>query len=382
MIQNRDFIVFSDDWGRYPFSCQHIMQKFLPNNRLLWVNTIGMRNPTLSFRDLKRSVEKLGSWLSKDASSNETLPQNLHIVNPHMLPFSNIAAVRRFNKSSVVRSVSERASALGFSNPIVVTTLPITADYIGALNEKLSIYYCVDDYAEMPGNNPGLMQQLEQKLLQKVDVVCASAASLVEKTSTEKHQPLLLAHGVDTEHFCCQNLDDDTRSTHTPTIGFFGAISPWLDLELLEQLAAKRSDWRFVLIGPADADISRLQQLPNVVFPGKTDYAELPGAAAEFDVALIPFKVNTLTLSVNPLKMMEYLALGLPVVSTPLPEVEKHSDLVFMAKDAAEFEQQIEQALANDSEALRRQRIDRAGQYSWRAVAERFSAFIEEHSTL
>jgi hypothetical protein len=107
MIKNHDFIVFSDDWGRHPFSCMHIMKRFLPFNRILWVNTVGMRLPKLTFYDLRRSIEKIGSWFGR-STSREELPANLTVISPVMIPFNNLAGVRKLNRMSVIRAVKKR----------------------------------------------------------------------------------------------------------------------------------------------------------------------------------------------------------------------------------------------------------------------------------
>ena len=89
-------------------------------------------------------------------------------------------------------------------------------------------------------------------------------------------------------------------------------------------MAKKRADWHFVLIGDADSsiDLSRYRAMPNMHFLGRKPYSDLPAYCQHFDVGLIPFKVNELTYAVNPIKLREYLSAGLPVVSTPMPEVQ------------------------------------------------------------
>jgi glycosyltransferase involved in cell wall biosynthesis len=110
---------------------------------------------------------------------------------------------------------------------------------------------------------------------------------------------------------------------------------------------------------------------------GKISYQELPEYAASFDVALIPFLVNELTISVNPLKLMEYLACGLPVISTRLPEVVRYAELVYLADSPEEFARAISRAFSEDSPAVRLMRRETARSKSWDAVAESMSGAIE-----
>ena len=375
MITGLDFIVFSDDWGRHPFSCQHIMSRFLPGNRILWVNTLGMRNPSLTMYDLRRSIEKIRGWFSPKKSIVSNLPENLTVIRPVVTPYNNIKPVRARNRRSVVGAVRTAMSVLGMENPVVITTLPNSVDYLGAFNEVASVYYIVDDFTEWPGLDHVFVRQMEDELLAKVDLVCASADELCRKKTRQGTAPFLLPHGVEYEHFATVTSDAEKYfpGINRPIVGFFGAISPWLDLDLIYDLVIMKPEWSFVFIGPVDADIDRLRCLPNFFLPGKIPYQQLPAYAASFDVALIPFLVNELTVSVNPLKLMEYLACGLPVVSTPLPEVAKYGSDIYLAETAEGFATSIEQALKDNSEMLRHRRRGIAKGKSWDAVASFFS---------
>jgi hypothetical protein len=136
MVRNFDFIVFSDEWGRHPFSCMHIMKYFLPCNRILWVNTVGMRRPKFTLYDLRRSIEKISSWVGR-STSRETLPNNLRVISPVMVPYNNIRIIRAFNRRSVIKNVKREMDRLQIRNPILLTTLPTAVDYLGAFDEAV-----------------------------------------------------------------------------------------------------------------------------------------------------------------------------------------------------------------------------------------------------
>jgi glycosyltransferase involved in cell wall biosynthesis len=129
-------------------------------------------------------------------------------------------------------------------------------------------------------------------------------------------------------------------------IGFFGLVADWVDLEVVRHLASSRPQWSLLLIGEVQTDTSALRELSNVHFLGRRSYESLPAYCKAFDVAILPFVVNELTVASNPLKLREYLAAGLPVVATPLPEVLKLSALVRLATTPAEFLNQIEDLLS------------------------------------
>ncbi|NVN97973.1 MAG: glycosyltransferase [Geobacteraceae bacterium] len=375
MLSNFEIIVFSDELDRHPFSCQHIMEHFFATNRVLWVTPTGMRNPKLSLYDLRRALEKLGTWFSpKPVKPGRCRCEQ---ITPPALPGNDNAIIRAINNAIVKSQLKQRLRS--GAKRLVITTLPFIAEYVDAFDADLIVYYIVDDYMKFPGINHDYIDALEKKLLQRADLLIASAEALCQLKQGAA-RPVLIPHGVDDKHFTsCGTgpIPVELAWIKKPLIGFFGAISPWLDFELIETMASRKKDWNFVFIGPVDADVTRLRQLGNIHFVGKVNYTELPQYAHQFDVGIIPFLINDLTISVNPLKLLEYFACGLPVVSTPLPEVCKFDGDAYIAVDAESFIRCIEEALECTSE--KRVRLGQiAAENSWRAVAERFSAVIEE----
>ncbi len=142
-------------------------------------------------------------------------------------------------------------------------------------------------------------------------------------------------------------------------------------------MAHNHPGWSFVFIGPSQLPCSFLPEASNIHFLGPISYEELPLHAHHFDVALIPFKINALTLSVNPLKLMEYFSLGLPVVSTPLPEVIKYQDRVFIASDPKTFGDAIQKALEENDQNARLSRQKIAESHSWEKKSLKLRSWIE-----
>lgn len=382
ILTNTDFIVFSDDWGRHPFSCQHIMKHFLPGNRLLWVNTIGMRTPRLSLYDIKRSFEKVASWIRPNASASpEPLPHNLRILSPVMIPYNTISAVRFFNRESVVRSVQKAMRDWGFTKPVLLTTQPLASDYVGRFGERLVVYYCVDDFTVWPGmNQPELVRGMEDSLLARSDLVTAVSDSLCASRSNGRTPTRLLTHGVDVEHFrqAAQPLPrpEALRGLGGPIIGFFGLIDSHFDRELTAALLDARPGWQIVCIGTRRIDLGELEKRPNFHWLPPVPYAELPSYAAAFDVAVIPYKVNEHTQTASPLKLREYIATGKPVVTTPMADVFRFQNHIAIAGTDREFIAAIEKALASPP-VPEAQEQALAGE-SWKDKAALLSSWIEE----
>jgi glycosyltransferase involved in cell wall biosynthesis len=367
MIKNRDFIVFSDDWGRHPFSCMHIMKRFLPYNRILWVNTVGMRLPKLTFYDLRRSIEKIGSWFGR-STSREELPANLTVISPVMIPFNNLSSIRRFNRMSVVRAVKKGMTRLGIKQPLLLTTLPTANDYLGVFDEVVDIYYCVDEYSRWPGAVKEMLERMESDLIRKVDLIVTTSEELQRANRSETCPTYLL-----TKDLVPHPLFDTLSK---PVIGYFGLIDGHVDLGLLEFLMKEKPEWSFVFIGPVKVDIDNLRGYKNAHFYPPVPYLDLPRYLVGLDVCILPYKVNELTRYSNPLKLKECLAAGKPVVSTALPEGMKLKEAVRVALGKEEFLAQVSNALTSPFNMTSSEKILQGE--DWSIKAQKMSGYIEE----
>lgn len=377
-----EIVVFSDDWHGLPFSCKHLLRHFLPEVPVIWVETIGLRMPKLNLYDFRRAVNKVSGWLSSDKVQTDALPKNLHIVDPVQIPYNQVGIIRIFNRNSIIRKLAKFQAVGGRRKRVIITTWPFLGNIIGCLNESLSIYYRVDDFSEFPGVNKSAIRKLEDELISTVDIVIATAENLTKVKKKAEHVKYL-PHGVDYEHFSGRNSNvgidaSMIKSIPSPRIGFFGLLNSWVDFELLSRVARSRRDWSFIIIGPSQLSQSDLPNLSNMHFLGPVKYEELPLYAKFFDCAIIPFKVNELTQSVNPLKLMEYFSLGLPVVSTPINEVVKFRKDVSIASGHKGFEGAIEAALKNDNPEAQNSRRLIAMENSWKKKALTLKGWIDE----
>lgn len=382
LLTNIDFIVFSDDWGRHPFSCMHLMRRFLNANRILWVNTIGMRYPRLTTYDLKRAAGKICNWVIKETAKPIDIPDNLTIISPPMIPYNNIHLIRNWNCRSVVSATRHAMKDLGFKNPVVLITVPNASDYLGFLDEQIAVYYCVDEFVEWPGVARKLVADMESSLLHKVNLVVAVSDELMRNKKTKLGPTYLLTHGVDVQHFSLACSTERNREIPIlkelsgPIIGYFGLFDERSDQELLEHLLFIHPDWNIVILGRSVVDISRLKKYSNFHHYGPVPYDDLPYWASYFDVCIIPYLINKLTLNINPLKLKEYLATGKPVVSTPLPEAVKLSNLIMIGNNPQDFVRQVEFALDNSLDSVKQ--INSISDEDWGIKAEQFSIWIEQ----
>ena len=346
MIQGNDIICFSNDWDGDPLSKKHIALRLARKNRVLWVNSTGNRNPTASVRDFRRVWKKLWQY----CRGCRPVAENIHVFSPLVIPFHGNRLARWINRRLLARSLRRACRKLGFQKPITWSFVPSSADVAGSLGERLVVYHCVDEYAEFTGTNKTAILDMERRLMERADLVVVSSSRLYETKRRYNRNTFLVTHGVDVAHFRTACLEEtappeDCAELQSPVIGFFGLIADWVDLEIIRYLAASRPEWSLLLIGEVQADISVLRDLPNVHILGRRPYQSLPAYCKAFDIAILPFVVNELTLAANPLKLREYLAAGLPVVATPLPEVRKLDGLLRTATTGEDFLYQIEALL-------------------------------------
>ena len=338
-----DIICFANDWDSDPLSKKHVMVRLARHNRVLWVDSLGCRNPTASARDLKRAARKLGTCLR----GCRQVADNLWVTSPLVIPFHGNAAARRLNRTWLGASLRLTLRRLGFHRPVTWSFLPSSADVVGSLGEQLVVYQCVDEYSEFTGADARAIGEMEARLCARADLVLVSAEPLLSAKRRWNPETHLVTHGVEVEHFRraldpATSVPEDLGHPDGPVVGFFGLIADWVDLDLIRHLALSRPHWTFVLVGKADTDVSAVADLPNVRLTGRKPYEELPGYCKGFDAAILPFRINELTLASNPLKLREYLAAGLPVVATAIPEAARLRPLVRIGRDPEDFLDQLD----------------------------------------
>jgi glycosyltransferase involved in cell wall biosynthesis len=344
LIKNKNFIIFGEDFGRHPHALEHLLKPMISQNKFLWVETMGLRTPKFNLYDLKRALQKIKGWLvpQKTLTDSVVIPPTVHIIRPFMIPFNNINLIRAFNKYSVLKAVRKTLKDLNMNECITVASVPNAADYIGEFNERLKVYYCVDDFSLWPGLDYDLVQTLEQDLLAKVDIVFATADALVDSRKTARLQPQLLSHGVEYSHF---NIGCKGQWSEPKQITYFGLFDERSDQALVSRLAQEFKDVQINIFGPVVCDISVLSQCANIKFHGRVVYTDLPKEIANSDIFILPYVRNQLTENINPLKLKEYLSTSRPVVATALPEVVKYRDYLMVADNHDEFVAAVRSAL-------------------------------------
>lgn len=379
MLKGKNILCFANDWHNDPTSKHQVMKILARENRVLWINSIALRRPDFSKRDLSRIAGKLRSWMR----GMEEISPNLHVFTPIVLPFPASTLTRKFNGVLLRLALWRCRRLLGMKEFQLWTFLPSMVELAGRMGEERLVYYCVDEWSKFSFIDGEAMRSMETRLLELADVVFVTSDRLYRDKARFNSKTHLIEHGVDYEHFSRARREklpepEDMRLVKKPTLGFFGLIHEWIDLDLIEYLARSRPQWSIVLIGKCSVDVGRLKQYANVHLLGQKPYQSLPAYCRMFDVGLIPFAVNELTANVNPIKLREYLAAGVAVVSTRLPECEKYRDLVHIAGTHQEFAEAVERALVSDTRQERDRRSTRMAVETWESKVEELSRRVEE----
>ena len=248
------------------------------------------------------------------------------------------------------------------------------------------VYDCMDDWQNWTAEPRISAYNLaeESELVRECDVLAVSSQQFFNRHRAAGLRPLLVRNGADFEFFSIPRQNNLLADVVNPIVGYYGAIADWFDIELLIEVARSRPQYSFVIIGQVhEVDISTLRELPNVHLLGEKNYREIPQYLAHFDVCIIPFRLNSLTKAVDPVKLYEYLSQGKPVVATGMDELPKDVDLLYIAANAGDFAKKIDCGLAEADPARTRRRIEFAQSNTWskrcqdldRAIAASFPAF-------
>jgi glycosyltransferase involved in cell wall biosynthesis len=357
-----------------------VLRELARTRRVLWLNSLATRTPQLSSaRDLGKIRRKLAEFVR----GPQNVENDLWVTTPLVLPLPHSPTARAINRRVLRATIRALRLRLGIRHFQLWTFLPNTADYIGTLGEDLAVYYCVDEWSMFSYLDRAQTVASERMLLERVDAVFAINHALAESKRAVNRETHVSPHGVDHALFASA-LDDSTRvpadlaAIPRPRIGFYGTLRDWVDFELLAHIARARPEWHVVLIGQKLCDTTPIDGLPNVHLLGQKRHDELPAYCKGFDAGIIPYRIDERMTFVNPLKMREYLSAGLPVVSTAVPEVQRHAHLCHIATTPDEFVDGIERALAQSGPAARGTRSAAMRTETWASRVEQIARTIDQ----
>lgn len=250
-----------------------------------------------------------------------SVSETLTVVVPHLVHGISHDDVIQQQREAIDRLLAQQT----IRDFVAWYYTPMALAFSDHLTPRLTIYDCMDELSAFLGAPQSLLEQ-EKNLLNRADLVFTGGKSLYEAKKRRHSNVFAFPSSIDYQHFEPARhilpVPADMQHIQGPRIGFCGVIDERMNVNLLAAVAHQRADWQFILLGPTvKIDPATLPQAPNIHYLGMKSYDELPAYFSQWDVAIMPFAINEATRYISPTKTPEYLAAGLPVVSTPIQDV-------------------------------------------------------------
>ncbi len=345
MTTRHGIVCFSiNEWADVPRNQIQLMRVAAARGyRVLYVETVGLRKPELTRRDLRKFVRRFKKLLRPLRHR-----RHLWVLSPFALPIHGNRRVDALNKVLLNTQVSLACRILGLRRPILWSYLPQGVLLRQGLRPSRTVYFRCDDYTSFRGVHAEGIKRLEHDAVANADLCIASAREYLEGPLRHATAKLWSPNAVDLAHYVTRG-SDPYEGRQRPVLFMMGTLEYWLATELLAEVAQKRRNWTIALAGPVRTDLSVLTAEPNVEYLGVLSYNDLPCYVGWADVCLIPFRVLPVTRGANPGKLFQYLAAGRPVVTTRFLDPEPYGRNVYFAdENPNDFVAAVERALRED----------------------------------
>lgn len=386
-MKKHDVLMFSmsdeQDWYKRGIANRnyHILNQLLQNdkiNKVLSVNFL----PYTKKRAVRCFYENQIADRKNIIKSGLAFTLKKH--SPKLFFYSTISSALS-GELQVYKNLNEVLAELNFKNIILWSYFSMFTGYFDNIKSDIKVFDTVDNWIEHH-NFKDYKERLKKNyniIDQKADLIFAVAKDLIKLFPTNKNVHWI-PNGVDVDKFIIQNAEFEIKNKESqvikgPIIGYVGIIQDRIDTDLIKYVAKENPNKSIVLIGDVwpDANIENLKQEKNIHFLNRIKYKEFSKYVSQFDVAIIPHKVNEFTKSMNPLKLYEYLACGKPVVTTPVAGIEKFKNLIYTASNKEEFNSKIQSALQDNNKELEERRIESVRKHSWKSRIKQMLDLVE-----
>lgn len=366
-IKNIDILCFGgEDWWykNQAHIDMQLMRRFSKSGTVLYVNSIVMQKPNIGegkmfFRRLVRKTKSILTGLKMSHAG-------FWVYSPLTLPVHHIGWLRRLNEIILRIQLLLVTHKLGMRNTMVWVACPAACDTAIKMKRELLVYQRTDRHEEYLNVDYDTISKYDQELKAQADMTIFVNSQLYKQERWQCKKAINLDHGVDFETFASAIRHPekplDIASIPKPIAGYFGEIDEVkLDIDFIEEIADLLPEVSFVFIGKASLKFYRLADKKNVWLLGHKPYEQIPHYGKCFNVALLPWIQSHWTEAANPIKIKEYLALGKPIISTPVfTQIEQYRDVAYVANTPEEFAHCIVKALSEDSPeriAVRRKKV-------------------------
>lgn len=368
----REILFYSDfPFGYHNTEAETKMALFADRGyRVVYVEQLGIKNPRL------RHAIRIARALGRHEESGG--PPGLSVVSPKLLPPRRAPLVDSLNRAWLRRQLLSRLETPDEAIFWLRYPTPELIPLVERADPRLVVYEVVDAHERSRGMTQRLarvFRRAEDRLLTRADVVFAWSEPLRAQLAT-RHPNVVLAPAA--VHLAAFAAASDEGRPRGRVAAYTGSLDFRLDIDLLVEVIGRLPAWSFVFAGPVESQIERrLAAFPNAVFHGPVPPEEVPAILTAADVCLMPYRQDGFTQNLFPIKLVEYLAAGKPVVSTPLPCLRAFGSAIRVADHASAFADATESAVAEDSSDRRRDRVERASSFSWEKRIDEMEQEIE-----
>lgn len=370
---SREILFYSDfPFGYHNPEAEEKMSRFAARGyRVHYVEQLGIRNPT------PRHVVRLARQLTRRGPSDPRRP--FDVISPKLVPPRRAPLVDGFNRAWLKRQLRSRLDDPAEAILWVRYATPELVPFVEETPSRLVVYEAVDDHERAPAMTQRLSRAFraaEDRLLAKAGLVFAWSEPIRDRLSDRHGNVVLAPAAVDVDAFAHVAAADPSAP---PTAVYVGAIDSRFDSELVSTVAELLEGWAVVLAGPVLSGASPLRvRPPNLTLLGRIESHEVPAVLERASVCLMPYRRNSFTETLFPIKLVEYLAAGKPIVSTSIQASREFADVVEIADHAGDFADAVRAAGTVDSPELRRRRIERARPFSWERRIDDMDAAIRK----
>ena len=365
MIKGKDILFLSGI--RWDFSHQRhqeLAALFARFNRVLFVEMA--LSPANFLKDSKATITHWRDWWK---GSREIQSNLFCYTAPPVLPLGrSCATINSLNQRIIYHGVKNAMDLIGMRSPLLWISDPYFSFFSRNHGQIITIYDWIHDNPVSSGSKiDRTYRKLEKEFLGNADIIFTPSRVIYNRYGKNDPRFHLIPHGVNHELFSTgrREVPADLEKIPPPLIGFIGTIGTTVDIGLLEKLVRRKKAWSFIFIGDVKREVKTLSSAPNVYFPGPKNRQELPQYLSSFDAGIIPYRVSPETGTVHPVKTYEYLAAGIPVVSTNLPELETLRGMIELADGDEAFISCLDKVLKKDTPEEHRERTRFARENSW-----------------
>ncbi len=375
-IDNIKWIVFFGyDWSVPSiYGAGHIIHKFHElGKNVLWINPIPHRNLSVNRAGSSTAFfNRIKAKLLTQLKIFRRPYKSFFVLSPIYIPNVENEKISQFNlkllkiqTNIIFRFLNVKNYLLCFTKANNVNRIVNKEKSKGAIFIAGDLYHDLRGISEEQKNN---IYKRELEILNSSDVIFAASKRIESKITNminNRNKVRYLPHGVDYDHFSKEvNIAPIMNRFKKPIVGYFGSLSQANDQEVLIELA--KVGFNIVLIGKIMGDYSECYKYTNINFLGPVDYKKLPEYAAAFDVCILNWKMAEWIKNCNPKKTLEYLSLGIPIVSVRIPEIElSFKEVIYFADTVQDFVKLCKKAIAEDNEEKRSLRKSFALNNTW-----------------